>query len=94
MYLGGYLLRCGGGVPQRLVAWPMMWKETGVRASGNRKRSSLVMLKPACSMAAGHTAAVIAASGGSGRLWYPAASPYVTAVGGTSVAQDPVTGGF
>jgi subtilase family serine protease len=52
------------------------------------------MLKPACSMAAGHTAAVIAASGGSGRLWYPAASPYVTAAGRISVAQDPVTGGF
>jgi hypothetical protein len=52
------------------------------------------MLKPACSMAAGRTASVIAASGGSGRLWYSPASPYVTAIGVTSVAQDPVTGGF
>ncbi|HJU37374.1 MAG TPA: S8 family serine peptidase [Gaiellaceae bacterium] len=40
--------------------------------------------------AAGHTVAVTAASGDSGypHLWYPAASPYVTAVGGTSLATD------
>jgi subtilase family serine protease len=36
---------------------------------------------------AGHTTAVTAGSGDSGHLWYPAASPYVTAVGGTSATR-------
>jgi subtilase family serine protease len=42
----------------------------------------------------GRTAAVTAASGDAGRLWYPAASPYVTAVGGTSVTRDAATGAW
>jgi hypothetical protein len=41
---------------------------------------------------AGQNAAVTAASGDSGKLWYPAASPYVTAAGGTSLTRDSVTG--
>lgn len=42
--------------------------------------------------AAGETVAVTAASGDSGALWYPAASPDVTAVGGTSLDFDATTG--
>jgi hypothetical protein len=44
--------------------------------------------------AAGRTVAVTAASGDSGypHLWYPAASPYVTAVGGTTLGTDLSTG--
>lgn len=42
----------------------------------------------------GHNVAVAAASGDSGQLWYPAASPYVTAVGGTELGHDASTGAW
>jgi subtilase family serine protease len=42
----------------------------------------------------GQNAAVTAASGDLGQLWYPAASPYVTAVGGTELGHDASTGAW